>query len=68
MTTNRHFNEKKGNINPKRSMSQKSYVEITEETAIFIEDALKVKLKEYGKVPENYIIKLPQSDVKIKID
>jgi len=49
-------------------MSQKSYVEITEETAIFIEDALKVKLKEYGKVPENYIIKLPQSDVKIKID
>ncbi|MBI5729524.1 MAG: NgoFVII family restriction endonuclease [Ignavibacteriales bacterium] len=64
-STLERFNNGEREINPYRSLSQKAYVKLTPKSAEWLEKRFGDKISEFGLIPDDFINKLPKSDINI---
>lgn len=64
-TTLRRFNDGERDINPYLSLSQQPYVRLTSKSAEWLEKRFTDKINEFGSIPKDFILTLPQSDINV---
>lgn len=67
VSTLKNYNNKSGNIIPRKSLQQKSFAEITLEAALLIDNLLKERLRQRGKISRGFLASLPKSDIDLRI-
>jgi hypothetical protein len=62
-TTRERYQNGERNINPRKSLSQQPYIELTDKAVGWLKPKFNHVLETIGRVPESYINSLPKSDI-----